>query len=299
MFGDPGVHPTIRGGVRVFLDTAAQHDPSAVVLEHGVDVVPDVREGYLLGQWLSVGIRVPPGSGGGKGFVDVALLGGAPGVQVSGFGRVHAGQKRALPLKIAQTAPLPDSQEVLYLTLTTGNQKVDIQLPLRRSKAAASFTFASPEGADPPALVSRATLIPPSDSPDVTPDTTSVTDKEKELPPVLLALHGAGVDAAADFWIDAIPRIPRTWAILPTGRNEWAEDWHGGSAADVWAARNALPTVLAPLGLEVSAETVLIGHSNGGQGAWHAAARYPDRIRGVVAAAGWLTIQDYVPYTCL
>jgi len=51
----------------------------------------------------------------------------------------------------------------------------------------------------------------------------------------------------------------------------------------------------------------LAGHSNGGQGAWHLAARYPDRIVGgefdtshwlisVIAASGWLKIQDYVPY---
>lgn len=53
----------------------------------------------------------------------------------------------------------------------------------------------------------------------------------------------------------------------------------------------------------------LIGHSNGGQGAWHLAARYPDRVVGgeceddigadevVIAAAGYTKIQDYVPYT--
>lgn len=41
----------------------------------------------------------------------------------------------------------------------------------------------------------------------------------------------------------------------------------------------------------------LIGHSNGGQGAWHLAARYPDEFLGVIPAAGYLKIQDYVPYT--
>jgi pimeloyl-ACP methyl ester carboxylesterase len=43
----------------------------------------------------------------------------------------------------------------------------------------------------------------------------------------------------------------------------------------------------------------LMGHSNGGQGAWHSAARYPERIVGVIAASGWLKIQDYVSYTSL
>jgi pimeloyl-ACP methyl ester carboxylesterase len=96
----------------------------------------------------------------------------------------------------------------------------------------------------------------------------------------MLALHGAGVDVSTPFWAVAMPKVEGMWAVLPTGKNEWGEDWHGGSMDDAWAARDALPIVLTKIGVEISDQTILAGHSNGGQGAWHLAARYPDRIVG-------------------
>ena len=58
---------------------------------------------------------------------------------------------------------------------------------------------------------------------------------------------------------------------------------------------------------------VLMGHSNGGQGAWYSASRYPDKVIGgrsyfsvtgnqhdlslVVPAAGYIKSQSYVPLT--
>ncbi|KDE05099.1 hypothetical protein MVLG_04539 [Microbotryum lychnidis-dioicae p1A1 Lamole] len=41
---------------------------------------------------------------------------------------------------------------------------------------------------------------------------------------------------------------------------------------------------------------VVLGHSNGGQGAWYLISRYPDLVAGGVPAAGYVKIQDYVPY---
>lgn len=63
-----------------------------------------------------------------------------------------------------------------------------------------------------------------------------------------------------------------------------------------------------------SQQLVVLGHSNGGQGAWYLAARWPDKILGgdfirihclsssltpavVVPAAGFLKSQQYVPWT--
>ncbi|KAF7800246.1 hypothetical protein EIP86_011493 [Pleurotus ostreatoroseus] len=40
---------------------------------------------------------------------------------------------------------------------------------------------------------------------------------------------------------------------------------------------------------------VLVGHSNGGQGAWHIASRYPDRVISAVPAAAYVKSQAYVP----
>lgn len=60
-------------------------------------------------------------------------------------------------------------------------------------------------------------------------------------------------------------------------------DWHGPSADDAWGTVSALNTIL-----ETSSQwkawvfaperVIIIGHSNGGQGTWYNAARYPDRV---------------------
>ena len=42
---------------------------------------------------------------------------------------------------------------------------------------------------------------------------------------------------------------------------------------------------------------MIIGHSNGGQGTWYLASRFPDRTRAVIAAAGFLSASAYVPLT--
>lgn len=42
---------------------------------------------------------------------------------------------------------------------------------------------------------------------------------------------------------------------------------------------------------------MILGHSNGGQGAWYLASRFPDRVHAVVAAAGFLSAAAYVPLT--
>ena len=151
---------------------------------------------------------------------------------------------------------------------------------------------------DYPAQVSHAMIVPPLQS----------NLEHVSLPPVILATHGAGVDAESSFWTDSMPIRADGWAVLPTGKTEWGEDWHGGSMDDAWAARHALDRIVGMLGIKISDQTLLIGHSNGGQGAWHLAARYPDDVIGggwdvsckadsaVIAASGWLKIQDYVPY---
>ena len=60
-------------------------------------------------------------------------------------------------------------------------------------------------------------------------------------------------------------------------------DWHGPSALDVWASVDSLLGLLraSPTwkGWATSEDrVVLLGHSNGGQGAWYLAERYPDRV---------------------
>ena len=63
-------------------------------------------------------------------------------------------------------------------------------------------------------------------------------------------------------------------------------DWHGPSAADAFAAVSALSRILSSSGLgrwtewsfDTDTRVILMGHSNGGQGAWYMASRWPDRV---------------------
>jgi pimeloyl-ACP methyl ester carboxylesterase len=60
-------------------------------------------------------------------------------------------------------------------------------------------------------------------------------------------------------------------------------DWHGPSAADAFAAVAALHDILCPGFVDWAyprdTKLVIMGHSNGGQGAWYVASRWPDKVK--------------------
>jgi len=136
-----------------------------------------------------------------------------------------------------------------------------------------------------------------------------------------------------------MPRNQYSWFILPTGRTSWVRlpaqplqfvrvlnciftsqglDWHGPSATDAWASVEAATVLLAgnekwkDWTIAANTQVFLLGHSNGGQGAWWIAERYPDRVAGgkmfitwdiswrlilalVAAAAAYVKSQQYIP----
>ncbi|CAJ0627678.1 261_t:CDS:2, partial [Entrophospora sp. SA101] len=51
--------------------------------------------------------------------------------------------------------------------------------------------------------------------------------------PILVALHGAGVEANTKFWLNAYPQQKNAWIVLPTGRTPWGYDWHGPSKKNI------------------------------------------------------------------
>lgn len=118
---------------------------------------------------------------------------------------------------------------------------------------------------------------------------------------------GAGVDIQSQsFWIDALPRQQHSWLVTPSGRTPWVRalflllqvlfphistipqglDWHGPSAKDAWGSVDALVAILNAnpawhaRKLADRTPVVLMGHSNGGQGSWYLASRFPDRVLG-------------------
>ena len=277
MFGDPGLGkcPVVRMRVQAEVDQAEK-----VEIVRGTAIVPDVVDGWMMGEWMSVGIRVPAGEGEAVIVGAEADLGDGLRVELAATILIFGGQTRPVALRIHQKKPLrdlPKAINVIFKANISGqeglyNWRSDLRHSALASAAPFKMTFASPSAPSQgwPASVSYAMVVPPHET---------LTSSEAH-PPVILALHGAGVDAEVSFWTGAMPVRPGGWAVLPTGKSEWGEDWHGGSMADAWAAREALPMVTSRLGVQVSEDTLLCGHSNGGQGAWHLAARYPERIVG-------------------
>ncbi|WWD17332.1 hypothetical protein CI109_101772 [Kwoniella shandongensis] len=283
MFGDPGLgqSPIIR--VKFHAEVDELEEP--VILVDGLSELPDLIDGWLMGDWISVGVRVPAGA------EEAAIVGvesslqGNLSLELPRNATILPGQTRPIAFRLTQHSALSKCIRSLDVRLTLKVKSGDSEKTLvwhpsfktqhrseDHSLAPFLITFASPNvWSGVPSQVSHALVVPPS---------KISTGAAQELPPVILALHGAGVDIADPFWGDAIPRRPNGWAILPSGKNEWGEDWHGGSMNDVWAARDALNKVVAKIGVQVSDQTLLMGHSN-----------------GVVIVAGWLTIQHYVPYT--
>ena len=121
--------------------------------------------------------------------------------------------------------------------------------------------------------------------------------------PVLLNLHGAGLDAASHqvrHMLDAVPNLP-AWTLFPTGMSPWSgDDWHVWGFADVQAALLAIPEWISNnnwKGPGVSTEKWLVsGHSNGGQGTYYIATHEPDKVIAAAMASGYSSIQNYVPY---
>jgi hypothetical protein len=264
MFGDPGLGnaPVIRMSVRVEMNGSDVLEEGVQVLD-GSGVVPDVVDGWLMGEWMSVGVRASAGLEADarvsfaekieEGALELELRGGDV--------RLVPGQTRPLAIRIKQLEQLGRDIKWLRIPLRVQSGRKIVEktwtIPLRHhdpvNLSTFKMTFASPALSIPlppgasPALVSYAMVVPP-------PALTYAGVR----PPVILAAHGAGVDASSSFWTAAMPVRPGGWAVCPTGRNEWGEDWHGGSMADAWAARDALPWVAERLGCEVSDQTLWV-----------------------------------------
>ncbi|KAL2913539.1 hypothetical protein HK105_206999 [Polyrhizophydium stewartii] len=121
--------------------------------------------------------------------------------------------------------------------------------------------------------------------------------------PVVVGLHGAGVNADSPFWVDSIRRQDYAWVIFPTGRTPWGFDWHGPSLANLESSVDVLqqllpgvPQTLADSIRPSSRHRVYVGHSNGGQGAWWMLTHFPDTAIAGVPASGYVKIQHYIPY---
>lgn len=171
-------------------------------------------------------------------------------------------------MRITDSYELPVGTDIITTTFAvdflTGNRRHTATKILRLSRAPFEgpfrFTFRDSDDS-----VQYAMALPPLSPPP--------TNQSSPIP-IILALHGAGVEASSPFWTSSIPRQScGVWIVLPTGRTPWGYDWHGPS---LWNAANAVKEVprLHELWFgnsDLSAipdvnRLIILGHSNGGQG---------------------------------
>ncbi|SPO23397.1 uncharacterized protein UTRI_02075 [Ustilago trichophora] len=131
--------------------------------------------------------------------------------------------------------------------------------------------------------------------------------QNETFPPLILTLHGAGVDLRDLFFSNSIRRQKENWSILPTGRTPWGYDWQLASFQAVDAAVMAFHKHLYGLPTTMSEEErqtwqfdlkklFIMGHSNGGQGAWYRLSRFPDRVVGGMVGSAYTKVSDYVSF---
>ncbi|OAL55594.1 hypothetical protein IQ07DRAFT_498765 [Pyrenochaeta sp. DS3sAY3a] len=209
--------------------------------------------------------------------------------------KIVAGQTRAVAFNIS--LPSQNVSSLLYnVTFQSINgthrstlqvsQKLNLVSMYRPHK----ITFLHPGG-----MVSYAMLRPPAKN--------ATCKSSRSRLPILLGLHGAGLEADNPMVTGALDPVSDlcAWVIFPTGVTPWSgDDWHNWGFADVDAAVAAIPSWIeyvgwAGPGADIE-RWIVSGHSNGGQGSWYALTHHPDRILAAAPVSGYASIQKYVPY---
>ncbi|GAK63729.1 uncharacterized protein PAN0_003c1937 [Moesziomyces antarcticus] len=221
-------------------------------------------------------------------------------------------QTLVVPIKLNQSGPLDVSNTTLDLSLMLRSAAGDtinkaVSIPLVHKDA---FWDASRDDQDhhaymysylaPDHTVQLAAATPPRKP-------AAASTNQSALPPLMLTLHGAGVDVRDLFFSNSIRRQDECWSILPTGRTPWGYDWQLASFQAADAAVDAFHQHLYGLPPTMSdaerqkwqfdpRKLFIMGHSNGGQGAWYRLSRYPDRVIAGVVAATYTKVSDYVSF---
>ncbi|KAJ7702393.1 hypothetical protein B0H17DRAFT_923464 [Mycena rosella] len=293
LFGDPKLGRTPIQSINLTIDVET---PShSVNLEPTQDVICDFVDGYAFGDAIGLGVRSRTGW---WTVTDAVLAASSEDIRVELLRptTIAPSQTRIVPLRIVQTAQFSKPKLEMNITLTSDidtNLTISAVLPITHLPRWSEKTLSAINGSyfyvqEMPTVF---TVFPPL--------LENVAHRPPQPP--ILCLHGAGVDISQTFWIDSLPRQQHSWLIAPSGRTSWGLDWHGPSAKDAWGSVDALVAILDahpawhPRKLSAGTPVVLMGHSNGGQGAWYVASRFPDRVLGVVPAAAYIKSQAYVP----
>ncbi|KAG9003012.1 hypothetical protein FRB93_011299 [Tulasnella sp. JGI-2019a] len=291
LFGDPHAYAPRSETPRSVVNVAASLEQGEDALVVGEDhVFPDVVGGWMLGDALGIELKSLQGEwifGGvdcSSRELDFSL--NDPTFNIS------SGQTRRISLKINQAKAISDLPNldltIRFSSRNTSSRQITLiarinlhHIPALQSMTPDDLATLSPLKQTYWAPhASQALIVPPLHigAPYTTP---------------IIALHGAGVELTNPFWPAAIPRQDRSWVIIPSGGSSWGYDWRGPSLQDILAAVSAL-RVREP---DMPAGLVVIGHSNGGQGTFHLASRYPDLVHSSMPAAAYQSAPLYVPET--
>ncbi|CAK4032670.1 hypothetical protein DOTSEDRAFT_69726 [Lecanosticta acicola] len=207
------------------------------------------------------------------------------------------GQSRPVGFRIECVSPPPPYPTVELRYTVDGSDGIQslalaAEPELRTIQEPHKVTFLNAAGG-----TSYAMLRPPSRK------ALRTVEHDKPLP-VILVLHGAGVEAESESMrhtLDALPDVA-AWTLFPTGGTSWSgDDWHAWGFADVEAAVAMIPAWIENTQWTANRvdtdKWLVIGHSNGGQGTWYALTHRPDKVVAAAPLSGYSSIQNYVPYT--
>lgn len=209
---------------------------------------------------------------------------------------IRGGQTRPVAFQVASTFVNVRTFELQFHHTSAGVDKdaidVELDVKFRHVWDAHKITYLHPSG-----IVSYAILRPP-------PRNNLTASGSRSSLPIVLALHGAGLEADSDVArhaLDAVADLP-AWTLFPSGVTPWSgDDWHTWGLADVESAVAAVPTWIQTnewTGPNVDpSQWLVVGHSNGGQGVWYALAHRPDNIIAAAPLSGYISIPHYVPST--
>ncbi|CEH16659.1 hypothetical protein CBOM_06587 [Ceraceosorus bombacis] len=326
LLGDPdssqptGV-PNVEVGIHIeLLSSRPGSEAASAIVVHGALLrQADIVGGHFAGHGLGLGIR---NEGSHPVIVEaVRALGPLAKFLVPTLPRrdlaIEALQTRSVFVHIQQLAPVPMTfnssglveleVEVFLRSSNPGmaTQKLSVSFALRSrpspfssagrhlSARDASYTFTYPtaDGA-----LEHAVAIPPHSPPSYA---------RGQSRPVVLGLHGAGVEATDSAWASSFTRHPTSWIVLPTGRTSWGYDWQLTSSSAATLALDTLSHHLYGLPPELEyrelwhfdpSSIYVLGHSNGGQGANQYISHVPDKVIGGAVLAGYIKIRDYVSF---
>ncbi|KAK2766177.1 hypothetical protein FQN54_007693 [Arachnomyces sp. PD_36] len=285
------------GSPRITVSLEAQRAIERLAVDAGSLLVSDVVDGRIASPLASVNVRNNMAE-----WVDViGIRSAGPTDNKFTMNKGHLGiapsQSRPLILNATTVDPStltfsieiayrPEFEDAVYWT-----SPVTINLISRTIQEPQKFTFLHPSG-----VVSYAVIRPPPPN-----ETCGSTGGQL---PVLLNLHGAGLETDSDqvrHTLDDAYGVC-AWILFPSGVTPWSgDDYHTWGAADVQAAVAAIPTWIRSVGWTgsgVSQEKWLVsGHSNGGQGTWFLITHHPDKVIAAAPVSGYSSIDNYVPFT--